>query len=152
MGAFDGDSKGNGSISYHCVNLLLSAATICLIQAFFSSSASSSSLTASSWQLSVSCSFSCPIFTRNPSRLMHGTWRFLSLNLGNVYRLSTWRILCCLLLPFPFFPNVGRYEIPSLCVLSPLLAALWFKYCKVLLRVTVKIVFYRNYITDSLIV
>ncbi|ETN77754.1 hypothetical protein NECAME_10846 [Necator americanus] len=35
-----------------------------------------------------------------------------------------WRICCVLLSPFPFFPNVGKFEMHWLCVVAPALFAL----------------------------
>ncbi|KAK6726245.1 hypothetical protein RB195_004519 [Necator americanus] len=39
-----------------------------------------------------------------------------------------WRICCVLLSPFPFFPNVGKFEMHWLCVLAPALFALSLRY------------------------
>ncbi|KAJ1363968.1 hypothetical protein KIN20_023941 [Parelaphostrongylus tenuis] len=34
---------------------------------------------------------------------------------------KSWRTLCVILLPFPFFPNVGTFELPWLCVAAPVI-------------------------------
>ncbi|KAE9418647.1 hypothetical protein Angca_008824 [Angiostrongylus cantonensis] len=36
-------------------------------------------------------------------------------------RAKSWRTLCLILLPFPFFPNVGKFELPWLCVSAPII-------------------------------
>ncbi|RCN33881.1 phosphatidylinositolglycan class [Ancylostoma caninum] len=40
----------------------------------------------------------------------------------------TWLMCCVLLLPFPFFPNVGRFEMHWLCILAPVLLAISLRY------------------------
>ncbi|VDM58114.1 unnamed protein product [Angiostrongylus costaricensis] len=37
------------------------------------------------------------------------------------FRSKSWCILCLILLPFPFFPNVGKFELPWLCVSAPII-------------------------------
>uniref|UniRef100_A0A0K0CYW9 GPI ethanolamine phosphate transferase 1 n=1 Tax=Angiostrongylus cantonensis TaxID=6313 RepID=A0A0K0CYW9_ANGCA len=37
------------------------------------------------------------------------------------FRAKSWRTLCLILLPFPFFPNVGKFELPWLCVSAPII-------------------------------
>ncbi|CAJ0595509.1 unnamed protein product [Cylicocyclus nassatus] len=41
---------------------------------------------------------------------------------------KTWRLCCALLLPFPFFPNVGRFELQVLCILAPAILAATLRY------------------------
>ncbi|RCN35187.1 hypothetical protein ANCCAN_18962 [Ancylostoma caninum] len=40
----------------------------------------------------------------------------------------TWLLCCVVLLPFPFFPNVGRFEMHWLCILAPVLLAISLRY------------------------
>ncbi|EYC12861.1 hypothetical protein Y032_0045g1128 [Ancylostoma ceylanicum] len=40
----------------------------------------------------------------------------------------TWLICCVLLLPFPFFPNVGKFEMHWVCILAPVLFAVSLRY------------------------
>ncbi|KHJ77583.1 phosphatidylinositolglycan class [Oesophagostomum dentatum] len=41
---------------------------------------------------------------------------------------KAWRICCVILLPFPFFPNVGTFEMHFICILAPVLLAILLRY------------------------